>query len=176
MNPVLIFLKGQGDLIFHREIGVYHIRRARLKDIPILISFREKMFRSISKDSQGDDKFNRATQRYLETEMKKRQFVAWIAETVEGQTVASAAVSFFTLPPKPWNIKGKYAYISSMFTEPSHRRKGLAHKLLQIALDYAKDKGFKHITLHASNMGEPLYYSVGFQRTNEMRIKFIKAG
>ena len=55
-----------------------------------------------------------------------------------------------------------------MHTEEQHRRKGLAKELLKIIKDYAKDNNLKCVKLHASEMGEVLYSSVGFKKWNEM--------
>ena len=59
----------------------------------------------------------------------------------------------------PFNIDGKYGYISSMYTKEGHRRRGLAKQLLQVMLEYAKETGLRCVKLHASEIGEPLYSS-----------------
>ena len=84
--------------------------------------------------------------------------------------MACAALSFYYLPPKPFNLAGKYGYISSMYTEEGHRRKGLARQLLQEALDYAQEEGLKMVKLHAAEAGVSLYESVGFKKWNEMAL------
>ena len=61
-----------------------------------------------------------------------------------------------------------------MFTEHQHRRKGLGRRLLQAALDHAEESGIKEITLHATEDGEPLYRSFGFQESNEMKLGFFE--
>jgi GNAT superfamily N-acetyltransferase len=150
---------------------MYTIRRAEPKDIPVIVSFRIKMFQSFMGDSHEFDKISEFENRHLTAEAEKNQFVAWVAETEAGEIVAASALSFYKLPPKPWNLEGKYGFISSMFTEPNHRRKGLGKKLLQAAVDYARSQGITHITLHASEKGKSLYQSLGFRETNEMRLE-----
>jgi hypothetical protein len=39
-------------------------------------------------------------------------------------------------------------------------------------LAWLKDQGFTAVNLHASQEGRPLYDSLGFEATNEMRLKF----
>ena len=151
---------------------MYTIRRAEYKDISTLADFREKMFRSFVETPLDYDTTNRETVRYLEERLEQNEFVAWVAETEEGRVVACSAISFYELPPKPWNLNGKYAYLSSMFTKRSHRRKGLGRRLLQAALEYAKESGIKEVSLHATEDGEPLYRSFGFQESNEMKLGF----
>ena len=153
---------------------MYTIRRAEYKDISSLADFREKMFRSFVEGSVDYDTTKRETVRYLEKRLEQNEFVAWVAETEEGRVIACSAISFYGLPPKPWNLAGKYAYLSSMFTESQHRRKGLGRRLLQAALDFAKESGIKEVTLHATDDGEPLYRAFGFRDSNEMKLGFSR--
>ena len=96
--------------------------------------------------------------------------MAWVAEDEGGEVVACAALSFYYLPPKPFNLAGKYGYISSMYTEEEHRGKGVARKLLQRALDCAREEGLTMVKLHATEAGVSLYESAGFKKWNEMAL------
>jgi GNAT superfamily N-acetyltransferase len=56
-----------------------------------------------------------------------------------------------------------------VFVEPSSRRQGIARALTEAALDWGREAGLVSIVLHASPAGRPLYESIGFVATNEMR-------
>jgi GNAT superfamily N-acetyltransferase len=58
-----------------------------------------------------------------------------------------------------------------MYTLPEYRRKGLARRIAQRAIEHCKAQGIKRIGLGASPMGKPLYESLGFQPTSEMRLE-----
>jgi GNAT superfamily N-acetyltransferase len=60
--------------------------------------------------------------------------------------------------------------ILNMFTEPTFRRRGLARMLMQTMIAWCREQGYKTVALHASDEGRPLYESLGFQPTNEMRL------
>ncbi|MDA0744951.1 MAG: GNAT family N-acetyltransferase [bacterium] len=149
---------------------MYTIRKAEPSDIPALINFRARMFELVWKGGGNINAMNEYSGPYFIKKMAANEFHAWIAETESGKPVACSALSFYYLTPKPSNIEGKYGYISSMFTDEAHRRKGLARKLLQAALDHAKSVGLQTVKLHASEYGQPLYESVGFTHLNEMGI------
>tara|TARA_Y100000588_G_C13993638_1_gene812617 strand:- start:57 stop:452 length:396 start_codon:yes stop_codon:yes gene_type:complete len=100
--------------------------------------------------------------------MEEGELVAWVAAATSGEVVACGALSFYYLTSKPFNIEGKYGYISSMYTAEEHRRQGLARRILQEILNYAKDTGLRDLKLHASEVGEPLYSAEGFVALNEM--------
>ena len=113
---------------------MYAIRRAESKDIPILVAFRERMFRSFVDDFSDYDEMNEVALKYFAEKLEENEVVAWVAENGERRIIACAAMSFYELPPKPWNRDGKYGYVSNMFTEPGHRKQGLGGKLLQAAV------------------------------------------
>jgi GNAT superfamily N-acetyltransferase len=56
-----------------------------------------------------------------------------------------------------------------MYTEPEWRRRGLASRLVQEAVKWAKRDGYSEIRLHASSMGRRIYIRQGFKRTWEMK-------
>jgi hypothetical protein len=46
----------------------------------------------------------------------------------------------------------------------------LARSLVEIILERCKELGFDTVELHASDQGRPIYASMGFAPTNEMRL------
>jgi GNAT superfamily N-acetyltransferase len=57
----------------------------------------------------------------------------------------------------------------NVYTEPGSRRRGIARALMQAMMEWATDQGFDRLLLHASDGARPLYRSLGFSPTNEMR-------
>jgi GNAT superfamily N-acetyltransferase len=149
----------------------YRIRRAEKPDIPIIVGFRMKMFHSFLGDTFDMDKTGDFERNHLAGWLETGQFAAWVAEDDSGRVIAGAAVSFYLLPPKPWNLNGRHAFISSMYTEPEHRKKGIGGRLLREALDFVREQGVEIVTLHASKVAHDLYASFGFKDTNEMRLQ-----
>lgn len=147
----------------------YVLRRCTSADVALLTRFRLRMFREFH-DGPVDD----AAQAAADEGFFARAFAgggaAWVAEDAGGAPVASAAVVLYELPPKPWALDGRTAYICSMYTEPEHRRRGLARKLFVRCMEYARAAGVSCFTLHAAPMGRVLYESFGLGVTNEMRL------
>jgi GNAT superfamily N-acetyltransferase len=61
--------------------------------------------------------------------------------------------------------------IVNVYTEPAWRRHGLARGLMVAMLDWLRQEGYGTVSLHASDFGRPLYESLGFRSTNEMRLQ-----
>ena len=57
---------------------------------------------------------------------------------------------------------GKIGLLSSMFTEPQYRRKGIAKELLSRVVNEAREYGCGVIQITASDMGVKLYTDFGF--------------
>jgi GNAT superfamily N-acetyltransferase len=56
-----------------------------------------------------------------------------------------------------------------VYTEPGSRGRGIAGALMQAVMAWAKSQGCDRMVLHASDLGRPLYQSLGFSPANEMR-------
>ena len=57
----------------------------------------------------------------------------------------------------------------NVYTEPAWRRRGIARALMHAMMRWSTERGFDRVVLHASEAGRPLYASLGFAATNEMR-------
>jgi GNAT superfamily N-acetyltransferase len=57
----------------------------------------------------------------------------------------------------------------NVYTEPEWRRQGIARALMKVLMEWAAGQGTDRVVLHASDAGRPLYQSLGFEPTNEMR-------
>ena len=51
------------------------------------------------------------------------------------------------------------------------RGRGFARQLLALAIDEARARGIKVVTLHASKFGKPIYEKFGFALNNEMILR-----
>ena len=71
-------------------------------------------------------------------------------------------VSFVEKPPYFGCPSGRIGLLSSMFTNPNYRRKGIAKELLSRVVNDARDYGCGTIQITASDMGVKLYTDFGF--------------
>jgi len=66
----------------------------------------------------------------------------------------------------------KEGYIWSVFTDDAYRGRGVAKKLVSMAVDHLEEIGCNSVVLHSSEAGRPLYTGMGFELATEMRLKF----
>lgn len=108
--------------------------------------------------------------RWLRTHMKNGRLTVWIVEA-KGAPIASGALWIMQQHPRPNNPTGEVPYLLSMYTDPHHRGKGHAKRIVKAAIKYARAGGYGRISLHASKFGRPVYKKLGFERSWEMRLE-----
>jgi L-amino acid N-acyltransferase YncA len=152
--------------------GEYVLREATMNDIPVLVYQRKVMFIEATgvKDEKALDAMDRAYRKYLEKAQPAGNLKAWVMEASDHKIVAGGAISIYEQPPRPQDDTLRYVYVHSIYTEPGHRRRGLARTILNTIVQYCRENGFKTLTLHAVEASRPLYESFGFKPTTEMRM------
>lgn len=95
------------------------------------------------------------------------RYVGWLTAE-DGQVVAGAGVLFMDFPPHWMDPEPVRAYLLNVYVEPEFRGRGLARELLEMAMNDARQRGIRVMSLHASEFGRPLYERNGFKSTNEM--------
>jgi GNAT superfamily N-acetyltransferase len=111
-----------------------------------------------------------ASRARLAVELVSGDYVAWVVEAGQ-DVVAGAGVLIHQYYPTGENPRGRpTAYILNVYTEPEHRRQGLAHQLIAEILDWCRAHDIPRASLHASDAGRAVYERLGFAPSNEMRV------
>ena len=112
-----------------------------------------------------------ALQDYYTRHMADGTFVSWLAMDGE-KIVGTSGMSFVEKPPYFGCPSGRIGLLSSMFTEPEYRRKGIARELLSRVVEEARAYGCGTVQITASDMGVLLYTAFGFAKNgNFMQYK-----
>lgn len=98
-------------------------------------------------------------------------FVSWLA--LDGdKIIGTSGMSFVEKPPYFGCPNGKIGLLSSMYTDPGYRRRGIARELLSHVIKEAKEYGCGNVQITASDMGVKLYTDFGFvHKGNFMQFK-----
>jgi GNAT superfamily N-acetyltransferase len=147
------------------------IREASPTDIPEILRQRRAMYEDMNySDANALDAMAKLTAGYLPKAMADGSFRGWLA-CENDHAVAGGAVIISPWPAHPYDLECRRATILNVYTDPAYRRRGLARQLMQTMIDWCRQEGFARITLHASDDGRHLYESLGFEPSNEMRLK-----
>jgi GNAT superfamily N-acetyltransferase len=152
----------------------FTVRKATLKDLPILVHQRRAMWRDLGARQQRElDRADKIYQRWARSRMKSGSLMGWVAED-GGKVLGGGCVWLQPVQPRPGYDLMIQPYLLSMYTEPRSRGLGVASGVVKKALEWCRSNGFAQLRLHASEMGRKVYLKHGFQRTWEMRRRIKK--
>lgn len=139
------------------------------KELDIFIQMRIRQLRE--EGATEDVDLVPALQEYYNRHMSDGTFVSWLA--MDGKRiVGTSGMSFVEKPPYFGCPSGKMGLLSSMFTDPEYRRKGIAKELLSRVVEEARAYGCGTVQITASDMGVLLYTDFGFVKNgNFMQYK-----
>ena len=134
-------------------------RRLTEKDLATFIEMRITQLRE--EGAKEDIDLHPALNDHYKRHMADGTFVSWLA--LDGdKIIGTSGMSFVEKPPYFGCPSGKIGLLSSMYTDPSYRRKGIAKDLLTKVVDEAREYGCGAIQITASDMGVLLYTAFGF--------------
>ena len=134
-------------------------RKLSEKELDVFIEMRITQLREEGAKEEVD--LVPALKGYYTRHMADGTFVSWLA--LDGEDIiGTSGMSFVEKPPYFGCPSGKIGLLSSMFTDPKYRRKGIAKELLSRVVNDARDYGCGTIQITASDMGVKLYMDFGF--------------
>ena len=144
-------------------------RKLTEKDLETFISMRITQLRE--EGATEDLDLRPSLVDYYHRHMADGTFVSWLA--LDGdRIVGTSGMSFVEKPPYFSCPSGRIGLLSSMYTDPAYRRRGIAKELLARVVNEARDYGCGSVQITASDMGVLLYTDFGFVKNgNFMQYK-----
>ena len=134
-------------------------KRLTEKELDIFIEMRINQLRE--EGAEEDIDLRPALMDYYIRHMADGTFVSWLA--VDGEKIiGTSGMSFVEKPPYFGCPSGRMGLLSSMFTDPNYRRRGIARELLDRVVEEAREYGCGTIQITASDLGVKLYTAYGF--------------
>ena len=139
----------------------YRVRPATLADADLLVRHRLAMFTemAVAVDAATLDPAFRA---WLAEMMPAGTYRAWLAEAAGGEVAGGGGITIIPWPPGPRYAGDRLAFVYNVYTEPAHRRRGLARLIMDTIHAWCRDEGITSMALNASRDGKPLYESMGY--------------
>lgn len=134
-------------------------RKLTEADLPVFIQMRITQLRE--EGAKEDFDLVPALKDYYRRHLADGTFVSWLA--LDGdKIIGTSGMSFVEKPPYFGCPSRKLGLLSSMFTNPDYRRKGIAKGLLHRVVEEARAYGCGAVQITASDMGVKLYTAYGF--------------
>jgi GNAT superfamily N-acetyltransferase len=140
----------------------YRIRSATSNDVEHLVHHRIAMFSDMGLEFDAPA-LDGAFRAWLSAMMPAGTYRAWVVEDADGAIVAGGGISVLPWPPGPNYMGDRIAVAYNVYTEPAHRRRGLARLIMETIHAWCRESGVSSVALNASHDGRPLYESMGYQ-------------
>jgi ribosomal protein S18 acetylase RimI-like enzyme len=151
---------------------VLHCREANVEEDSLIAEHFYRMWRDneVPADAIRDD-WQEQTIEFMSHARQTLGYKAFVAE-IDGIVVGSVGCQLFAglYPHILTDQYRKYGYIWGVYVEPPYRAQGLGKKLTSRAQEYLKSLACTRVILHASPSGKPVYSSLGFSESNEMKL------
>jgi len=142
----------------------YRVRPATLDDAAALVRHRIGMFTDMGVPL--DARALRASFRaWLAETMPAGIYRAWVVEHASKAIVGGGGATIIPWPPGPRYLGGRLAYVYNVYTEPPHRRRGVARLVMQTIHTWCEAQGITSIALNASEDGRAMYEAMGYAVT-----------
>jgi GNAT superfamily N-acetyltransferase len=146
------------------------VRQATVADVDVIIHHRRSMFADMGVgDEAARDVMAGAARPFVAAALRDGSYRGWLVE-VDGRVVAGGGIIIVGFQPTPVDPAPSRVWVLNMYTEPAFRRQGLARLVIETILAWCREHGIVRVYLHASEEGRPLYESLGFEATNEMKL------
>jgi GNAT superfamily N-acetyltransferase len=149
------------------------IRTASSADVETLVAHRREMFRDMGyQDEAALNSMSAKFHVWLREHMNAGEYLAWLVDSPDGTVAAGAGLWLMDWLPHMIGTGAHRGNIVNVYTSPDFRRRGLARQLMAHVLLWCRENEIDTVILHASPFGRSLYESMGFEPTNEMRLRF----
>jgi GNAT superfamily N-acetyltransferase len=144
-------------------------------DLDAIVHQRRAMFEDMGySDAAALSAMSELYRPWLLEKMQAREYLGWFALVPDSSPDSSLAAGLglwlMDWPPHMLAPGPRRGNILNVYTEPAHRRRGLARALMEVALAWCAANRIGAVILHASGEGRPLYESLGFTESNEMKL------
>ena len=140
--------------------GDYRIRPATLADADVMVRHRVAMFTEMGVPLDAAV-LEPAFRAWLEDVMPAGTYRAWLVEA-GGEIAGGGGITILPWPPGPRYVGDRLAFVYNVYTEPAHRRRGLARLIMDTIHDWCRSNGITSMALNASRDGKPLYQAMGY--------------
>jgi GNAT superfamily N-acetyltransferase len=150
----------------------YTMRRATIEDVDTLVLHRIRMFEDMgvmSMPGANADRLEAAFRSWVLELLPAGTYAAWVVEAASAQgpaeIVAGGGATLIPWPPGPWYPGHRLAFVYNVYTDPAHRGRGLARRVMDAIHEFCRAEGIGSLALNASASGQPLYESLGYRVT-----------
>ena len=136
-------------------------RMATSADIELLVLQRLN-FIGATENHRDYDLIKENCRLYFNKAMDNQTCDVILAEE-NGACLGTGIIFYYDSVPSAFNVTGKNAYITSIYVEPTDRRRGIGTEIVNRLVEQAGSRGYSIIMLNATETGKSIYKKLGFE-------------
>ena len=141
----------------------YRVRPATLEDLDVMVRHRLALFSERGTPAAAVASAGPLFRAWLPDAISTGAYRAWLIETGCGEVVAGGGMTDLPWPPGPPYPEGRIAFVDNVYTEPTHRGRGLGKMVMAAIHHWCRANGIRSVALNTSVAGRPLYESLGYR-------------
>ena len=107
------------------------------------------------------DDLSRSFGQWLRREMPAGSYRAWLVED-DATVIGGGGATIIPWPPGPRYPGTKLAFVYNVYTDPAHRRRGVARLVMDTIHAWCREHDVSSVALNASHDGRHLYEAMGY--------------
>jgi GNAT superfamily N-acetyltransferase len=145
-----------------RGVSPYRVREATLDDLDVLVHHRVAMFTDMGVELDATA-LAETYSAWLRETMPAGEYFAWVGETASAEIVAGGGTLLLKWPPGTIAVRGdRLAFVYNVYTEPGHRTRGLARRIMETIHLWCEARGVCVLALNAAPDARHLYDTMGY--------------
>jgi GNAT superfamily N-acetyltransferase len=144
------------------------VRPVGTDDLELICRHRAEMFVDAGIEQSVVATMTENFREWLEPRLADGSYFGFVA-LADDYPVASIGLMVISWPPHPLHpTDERRGYILNMFVEPYYRRRGMGADLMGRADEEFRARDIGVVVLHATDKGQKLYKTIGWNETSEM--------
>ena len=146
------------------------IVRAEVKDLPLIVDMKMRMFREVGSISLLRDNAVALIEATYASLYREDRCCHFIAYGEHGEAVACGGAVIKEDVPFCFFKAPSYGYVMDVYCVPEQRRNGYASRVMEVVLRWLEEKGVHSVKLKPSGAGRMMYEKMGFHDSGEMEM------
>lgn len=148
------------------------ISKADMKDIPLIVDLKMKMFREVGSFALLRDNAEEMIVQTYASLYREDKCCHFIAYDEDGNAAACGGAVIKEDVPFCFFKNPCYGYVIDVYCVPEKRRNGYASAVMEAVMKWLAEKGVDNVKLKPSAVGRSMYQKMGFYDSGEME-KYI---
>ena len=149
--------------------SIIECRAARAGEYPAAAALRQEMALEMGNDFDAKSK-NWRTKFCAYFSGKQSVGTAQLFLAYDGDTPVGCVTISIVDDYRRYCFDTPAAHVNAVFVRPAYRRRGIARELMQLAINWARERGCTRVRLRSSDDGRFLYDHLGFREGREMEL------